>query len=52
MFIMAKKFQDRRSILAAVAAYIDLSKEPLKVIAPTPELDASDLMLWWQTVEF
>ena len=32
--------------------YIDLSKEPLKVIAPTPELNASDLILWRQAVEF
>ncbi|MBR0044164.1 MAG: FAD-dependent thymidylate synthase, partial [Synergistaceae bacterium] len=32
--------------------YIDLSKEPLKVIAPVPELDAIDLILWRQSVEF
>ena len=32
--------------------YIDLSKEPLKVIAPTPELNTSDLILWRQAVEF
>lgn len=32
--------------------YIDLSKEPLKVITPVPELDASDLILWRQSVEF
>ena len=32
--------------------YIDLSKGPLKVIVPTPELNASDLVLWWQAVEF
>ena len=32
--------------------YIDLSKEPLKVIAPVPELNASELMLWRESVEF
>ncbi|MBQ3376813.1 MAG: FAD-dependent thymidylate synthase [Synergistaceae bacterium] len=32
--------------------YIDLSKEPLKVIAPVPELDANNLILWRQSVEF
>ena len=32
--------------------YIDLSKEPLKVIAPVPELNASDLVLWRESVEF
>ena len=32
--------------------YIDLSKEPLKVIAPVPELNASELVLWRESVEF
>ena len=32
--------------------YIDLSKAPLKVIAPVPELKASELMLWRESVEF
>ena len=32
--------------------YIDLSKEPLKVIAPLPELNASELVLWRESVEF
>ena len=32
--------------------YIDLSKEPLKVIAPVPELNANDLVLWRESVEF
>ena len=32
--------------------YIDLSKEPLKVIAPVPELNASELVIWRESVEF
>ena len=32
--------------------YIDLSKEPLKVIAPVPKLNASELVLWRESVEF
>ena len=32
--------------------YIDLSKEPLKVIAPVPELNTSELVLWRESVEF
>ena len=32
--------------------YIDLSKAPLKVIAPVPELNASELVLWRESVEF
>ena len=32
--------------------YIDLSKEPLKVVAPVPELNASELVLWRESVEF
>ena len=32
--------------------YIDLSKEPLQVIAPVPELKPEELILWRQSVEF
>ena len=32
--------------------YIDLLKEPSQVIAPVSELNARDLVLWHQAVEF